>query len=112
MVQLMATDNPSQVAAGNVVHDMLKRLGVNAELVATDWGTVVQRRASREPVEKGGWSLFISNITGADTLNPAANHVMRSSGLTGTWFGTGNSNGVYVEAVGSGDSKFYRVRHR
>ncbi|MFZ4408924.1 MAG: ABC transporter substrate-binding protein [Paracraurococcus sp.] len=85
--QLMATDNPSQVAAGKVVHDLLKRLGVNAELVATDWGTVVQRRASREPVEKGGWSLFISNITGADTLNPAANHVLRASGLSGTWFG-------------------------
>ncbi|MDO9708723.1 ABC transporter substrate-binding protein [Paracraurococcus lichenis] len=87
IVQLMATDNPSQVAAGNVIYDMLKKLGLNAELVATDWGTVVQRRASREPVEKGGWSLFISNITGADTLSPATNHVMRSSGLEGTWFG-------------------------
>ncbi len=87
IVQLMATDNPSQVAAGNVIHDVLRRLGLNAELVATDWGTVVQRRASREPVDKGGWSLFISNITGADTLNPASNHVMRSSGLNATWFG-------------------------
>jgi peptide/nickel transport system substrate-binding protein len=87
VVQMMATDNPAQVASGNVIADMLRKLGLNLELVATDWGTVVQRRASREPVDKGGWSLFISNITGADTLNPASNHVLRSSGLNGTWFG-------------------------
>jgi peptide/nickel transport system substrate-binding protein len=87
IVQLMATDNASQLAAGNVINDMLRKLGLNVELISTDWGTVVQRRASREPLDKGGWSLFISNITGADTLNPASNHVLRSSGLEGTWFG-------------------------
>ena len=31
---------------------------MNAELQSTDWGSVVQRRATREPVEKGGWSVF------------------------------------------------------
>ena len=87
IVLLMASDNPAQLASGAVIFDMLQKLGLNAELISTDWGTVVQRRASREPLEKGGWSLFMSNITGADTLNPASNHVMRSSGLEGTWFG-------------------------
>ncbi|MGE4046500.1 MAG: ABC transporter substrate-binding protein, partial [Acetobacteraceae bacterium] len=54
--------NPTDLATvapfGDITFDVLKQIGMNAELVSTDWGTVVQRRVSREPVEKGGWSIL------------------------------------------------------
>jgi peptide/nickel transport system substrate-binding protein len=48
IVQLHASDFPTIGAQSQVTADLMRRLGVNHEFVATDWGTVVQRRASRE----------------------------------------------------------------
>jgi len=45
---------------GEITADAVRRLGLNVELANSDWGTVVQRRASREPLERGGWSMFHS----------------------------------------------------
>ena len=39
---------------GRVTHDLFTRLGLNSDLVETDWGTVIQRRTNRAPVEAGG----------------------------------------------------------
>ena len=50
---------------------MFRRLGVTVDYVATDWGTTVQRLASREPTEKGGWSLFPNYVFGVSMLGPA-----------------------------------------
>ena len=36
-----------------------------------DWGTLITRRASREPVDKNGWSVFFTVFIGPDMLNPA-----------------------------------------
>ena len=52
------TDLPTVGPLGDVTYDLLRRMGMNAELEASDWGTVVMRRASREPVAKGGWSIL------------------------------------------------------
>ena len=52
------TDFPTIGPLGDITYDMLKKIGINVDLQATDWGSVVQRRASKEPVEKGGWSIF------------------------------------------------------
>ena len=34
-----------------VVADIFRRLGMNLDYVATDWGTVLRRQANREPPE-------------------------------------------------------------
>jgi peptide/nickel transport system substrate-binding protein len=52
------TDLPTVGPLGDVTYDLLRRMGMNVELAASDWGTVVKRRASKEPVEKGGWSIL------------------------------------------------------
>ncbi len=56
------------------------------EFVSRNWGTVTQRRASKEPAEKGGWSLlhtwFPSNIA----TTPVEQFFIRGLGQTG-WFG-------------------------
>ena len=82
--------NPTDFATigplGDITYDMFKKLGINTELVATDWGSVVQRRASKEPVEKGGWSVFHTWFTGGFIINPVVSAPFRGQGAAG-WFG-------------------------
>src|SRR5262249_58662584 len=41
VVCMAAQDQPSHQAMGEITVDLLRRLGVNVDYVATDWGTVV-----------------------------------------------------------------------
>jgi peptide/nickel transport system substrate-binding protein len=56
--QTMRTTDPtdyfSQTAETPIAADIIERLGFNRDGTISDWGTVVQRRVGREPVEKGG----------------------------------------------------------
>jgi peptide/nickel transport system substrate-binding protein len=71
---------------GEVTYDLLKKLGINVELGETDWGTVVQRRNSRKPVDAGGWSI-IHTVWPSDAIyTPMTSAILRSQGDKG-WFG-------------------------
>ncbi len=70
-------------AAAQVTEDLLRRMGMNVELAATDTGTFFSRRNSAEPVAQGGWSIFHSGPTAADTLNPALHIGLRGNGRKG-----------------------------
>ena len=85
-VLLAPSDYPSINALSLVTADVMKKMGFNLDVVSTDWGTVTQRRASTEPVEKGGWSVFHSTWSGADVVNPAIHQNLRANGK-GAWFG-------------------------
>ncbi|MGE0222710.1 MAG: ABC transporter substrate-binding protein [Acetobacteraceae bacterium] len=86
VVIINPTDLPPIGPMGDVTNDLLKRLGMNVELAASDWGTVTKRRASREPVDKGGWSIT-HTLTPSFTIGtPIGNHYIRGLGPTG-WFG-------------------------
>lgn len=80
------TDFASIAPFGDVTYDLLKKLGMNVALADTDWGTVVQRRTSREPVEKGGWSIFHTWWPSDSILNPVLSAILRGQGDKG-WFG-------------------------
>ncbi len=80
VVLLAATDFPVLKAMADVTGDMLQRAGMNVDYIATDWGSVVTRRASKEPVEKGGWSAFCTAWAGTDHLNPAGHISLRANG--------------------------------
>lgn len=84
--QLSPTDLPSVTATSQVVTDVLQRLGFNLDLATSDWGTVVQRRASREPLEKGGWSVFCTTFSWFEYADPAVNVAIRGNG-PGAYFG-------------------------
>ncbi|WP_335904884.1 ABC transporter substrate-binding protein [Acidisphaera sp. L21] len=86
VVIINPTDFPDIGALGQVTADALKQAGMNVDLNESDWGTVIQRRNSREPVEKGGWSIF--HTTGGATTygNPAMSPLIRGQGAAG-WFG-------------------------
>jgi peptide/nickel transport system substrate-binding protein len=54
---------------GLVVADELKQAGFNVDVKTSDYATVAQRRFSREPVEKGGWSIVPLITNGIDMVN-------------------------------------------
>lgn len=86
VVILDAVDLPTLHPQAVITDDLLRRLGMNVELRSSDWGTVVARRASKEPVEKGGWSIFNTTFPGVDMLDPAVNAPLRANG-SAAWFG-------------------------
>jgi len=86
IVLLSATDQPIVHGQALVTLDALRRAGLNVELQASDWGTLITRRASKEPVEKGGWSIFHTWISAPDLFSPAVNIALRGNGEKG-WFG-------------------------
>jgi peptide/nickel transport system substrate-binding protein len=85
IVVLLATDSASQNAIGQVGTDLLRRIGFNVDVQAMDWGTVQQRRASRVPLDKGGWSMFFTFQTSTQNTTPAAAVALRSDGKG--WYG-------------------------
>jgi peptide/nickel transport system substrate-binding protein len=90
VVVMVATDLPALNALGLVGADMLTHAGMNVDVQSTDWGSVIQRRASREPVEKGGWSVFFTSFYGLDEFTPATHLGLRGNGAQG-WFGWADS---------------------
>jgi ABC-type transport system substrate-binding protein len=83
------TDILAPSAMTQVGADLVRRLGFNADILLTDWGTTVQRRTSREPVERGGWSMLFTAFSSFDFANPAAHFPLRGNG-TNAWFGWPN----------------------
>ena len=70
-----------------VVAQQLRDAGFKVDLQATDWQTVVTRRARQKPPKDGGWNMFFTNWAGADVVNPIANFSIGGRGKNGGWFG-------------------------
>jgi len=85
IVILSATDVPIVHSQALVTADLLRKLGLNVELQTGDWGTLTTRRTSKQPVEKGGWSIFLSYAAGTQLTSPASSPI-RASGES-AWFG-------------------------
>jgi len=85
-VLLSPSDYASLQAVAQVTRDVYQRVGLNVEYASTDWGTVISRRASKEPVAKGGWSTFVTTADGLGLANPIGNNMIRGAGANG-WFG-------------------------
>ncbi len=86
VVLMQPTDHPISSPIAGVADDLFRRIGLNVDTQAMDSGTMFQRRNSREPVGKGGWSCFPSMVSGINILNPAVADVARGNGLQG-WYG-------------------------
>jgi len=95
---LVAQDQPITKTQGDVTADLLKRLGINVDFNAIDWGTVGARRAVKTPPGQGGWQMFHTWHSGADCINPAVSIGIRASGDT-AWFGWPNIPEVEAEVA-------------
>jgi len=110
VVLIAPSDYPQINALSLVTADLLQRIGMNVELVSADWGTVIQRRASKEPVEKGGWSVFHTTSSGQSLSLPVFNLFLRANGAN-AWFGWPDDpeierlRGAWVETGDPAESK-------
>ncbi|WP_433993650.1 ABC transporter substrate-binding protein [Tardiphaga robiniae] len=87
VVIMAPTDVSTLKAQPIVVAQQLRDAGFKVEVQATDWQTVVTRRASQKPIKEGGWNMFFTNWVGADILNPISNVSTSGKGKSGGWFG-------------------------
>ncbi len=83
VVLLAPTDFPILKAEADVCADMMRRVGLNVDYQAMDWGTVIQRRAQERSPEKGGWSVFNTFWSGLDQFNPVGHAFLRGNGKQG-----------------------------
>jgi peptide/nickel transport system substrate-binding protein len=77
---LVSTDVPDALACCQVTADAFKKVGLNVDYQASDWGTVAQRRTSKKPVQEGGWSCYIIPASGLALVDPSVSLPLRGNG--------------------------------
>jgi peptide/nickel transport system substrate-binding protein len=82
-VILLAPMEGAVAGLGQVAESVLKQIGLNIELVGLDFTSMTQRRSNRGPVDKGGWSAFITGWLGDDIADPAVHPMLRGAGEAG-----------------------------
>jgi peptide/nickel transport system substrate-binding protein len=83
---LHPTEIPNNNALTLVAIDQMKKAGLNAEGWTGDWGTLLQRRANRNPPGQGGWNAVVVLFAGMDLRDPGAHPLLRGNGDQ-AWFG-------------------------
>ncbi|MGE0736100.1 MAG: ABC transporter substrate-binding protein [Alphaproteobacteria bacterium] len=59
-------------AAVTVTVKNLRSIGMNVDVQAMDVGTMIARRAKKDPPDKGGWHVFHTQFQGIDIFSPAS----------------------------------------
>jgi peptide/nickel transport system substrate-binding protein len=86
VVMLSVSDLPVLNAECAVGADMFRKMGMNLDEQVMDWGSVVSRRAKKDPPDQGGWNVFFTGWSGTDMFNPAGHLSLRGNGAN-SWFG-------------------------
>lgn len=82
---LHATDHHTINPLTQVVIQSMREAGLTLDVQAMDWGSVVQRRAKKEPPAQGGWNIFVTTSSGTSGANPALH----------TWIGAACDKGLF-----------------
>jgi peptide/nickel transport system substrate-binding protein len=96
---LHATDHHTINPITQVMIQAMREAGLNLDVQAMDWGSVVQRRARREPPAQGGWNIFVTTSSGISGTNP----------IIHTWLGAACDRGL---AGWPCDEEIERLRNR
>ena len=72
-------------ALSEVAGDMFRKIGLNIDYQALDWGTVLQRVASQKPIAEGGWNVWANYTSGVGAVNPASQAYLRGIGKAATF---------------------------
>lgn len=67
---LHATDSVANNSLGLLIADALGKVGMNVELQAMDYQTLVARRGNKGPVADGGWNGFATQGIALDYVTP------------------------------------------
>lgn len=87
VVMMQPTDIPLLNNATLVTAQFLRDMGFELEVQAMDWSTLTSRRAEKKPVAEGGWNIFHTYSTGADTNSPVLHAGIGAGGVERAWFG-------------------------
>ena len=82
---LSATDHVTITPATQVLIQAMREAGINVDAQAMDWGSVVSRRAKKEPPAQGGWNIFVTTTGGVGSSNPVLH----------TWIGAACEKGLF-----------------
>ncbi|MCW5735134.1 MAG: ABC transporter substrate-binding protein [Enhydrobacter sp.] len=82
---LSTTDHNTITPATQVLIQAMREAGINVDAQAMDWGTVVTRRAKKEPPAQGGWNIFVTTTGGVGSSNPVLH----------TWIGAACEKGLF-----------------
>ncbi len=81
IVLMSPSDQPAIQQSALVADALLKSLGLNVQYTSVDWGTMIQRRNSKETPDKGGWSCYCTSWVGMSVASPATHLPLRGNGL-------------------------------
>ncbi len=101
---VVAQDLQITKAQGEVTADLLRKLGVNVDFAAVDWGTNAARRAQKSPPGQGGWQMFHTWHAGAVCIDPSSYTAIRANGDK-AWFGWPTSAKVESEITAWYDAR-------
>lgn len=82
---LAATDHNTITPATQVLIQAMREAGINVDAQAMDWGSVVSRRAKKEPPAQGGWNIFVTTMGTVAASNPVLH----------TWIGAACDKGLF-----------------
>ena len=80
---LHPADLPQLSAIAPVTENVLRGIGMNVQLDALDWRSMLVRRARNVPVSDGGWSITPGIFSNLDLMNPVVNRNLDASGPGG-----------------------------
>ena len=86
---LAATDHNTITPATQVLIQAMREAGLNVDVQSMDWGSVVSRRAKKEPPAQGGWNIFVTTMGTVGASNPVLH----------TWIGAACDKGLVRLAV-------------
>src|SRR6185295_5785850 len=82
---LAATDHNTITPATQVLIQAMREAGLNVDVQSMDWGSVVTRRANKNPSNQGGWDIFVTTSGGVGSSNPVLH----------TWIGAACDKGLF-----------------
>jgi len=82
---LQATDHATITPATQVLIQAMREAGLNVDAQAMDWGSVVSRRAKKDPPAQGGWNIFVTTSGTVGGANPVLH----------TWIGAACDKGLF-----------------
>ena len=97
VVLLVPADSVVQKPLGDVAADMLRQAGMNVEYAAMSFGNTLTRRASKAPVDAGGWSAVVGNPQGMDWLNPVGHQALGGAAAYAGWYSSQRMQALRAE---------------
>jgi len=89
LVLMDPTDQSNLHMLAQVLNEHMKKVGLNVDLQAMDWSTLVSRRAIKTPPsgDRGGWHIFPTAWPSAAMMDPFFNPPLDASCDGKNWFG-------------------------